>query len=157
DGTSLPGEIRDSITPVRAILDRSAASFDAAASDMLKINQLYDEMLPQLGKMRTDIDAAESRLRARFASARNSADATIATTITVQEAIGTLALMLGVLLALVIARSIIRPVARLTETIRQLASGPTEAAIPGREATDEIGMMARELEVFRQNAIEQVR
>jgi len=156
DGASLPSEIRDSITPASAILDRSAASFDAAASDMLTIYQLYDQMMPQLAKMRTDIDAAENRLRKRFATARSSVDQTIATTITVHETVGALALMLGGLLALVIARSIIRPVARITETIKQLANGPAEAAIHGRDARDEIGAMARELELFRQNAIEQV-
>lgn len=155
--SSPTGELHALIPPLRAVLDRCAASFEVAANDGVKINQLYNQLLPLLAKVRTDIDGAENRLHMRFADARGSADATIATTITAQEAVGGFAMILGVLLALWIARTIIRPVASMTDTMKQLASGDPEAEIPGREAADEIGAMARALETFRQNAVERVR
>jgi methyl-accepting chemotaxis protein len=114
-------------------------------------------MLPHLTVMQTQIDTAEGRLRNDFAAARDSADATIAATINVQEVVGAFALFLGGLFAFWIARSIIRPVARMTSAMGKLAAGDTEAEIPGREAADEIGSMARAAEVFRQNAIERIR
>jgi methyl-accepting chemotaxis protein len=155
---SLPAEARASIKPLRAILDRYAASFELAATDTLRIKELHDDqMLPHLAVMQTQIDTAESRLRKEFGAARDSADATIATTISVQEVVGVFALILGGLFAFWIARSIIRPVARMTSAMGKLAAGDTEAEIPGREAADEIGSMARAAEVFRQNAIERIR
>jgi methyl-accepting chemotaxis protein len=155
---SLPAEARASIKPLRAILDQYAASFELAATDTLRTRELHDDqMLPQLAVMQTQIDAAEGRLRNDFAAARDSADATIATTISVQEVVGAFALFLGGLFAFWIARSIIRPVARMTSAMGKLAAGDTEAEIPGREAADEIGSMARAAEVFRQNAIERIR
>jgi methyl-accepting chemotaxis protein len=155
---SLPAEAQASIKPVRDILDQYAASFELAATDILRINELHnDQMLPRLTEMQRQIDTAEGRLRAEFAAARDSADATIAATINVQEVVGALAMVLGGLLAFWIARSIIRPVARMTSAMAKLAAGDTEAEIPGREAADEIGSMARAAEIFRQNAIERVR
>ena len=64
-----------------------------------------------------------------------------------------LALVLGVALALVIGRSIIRPVAGMTDAMRRLAAGDTTVAVPSQEAAGEIGAMAKAVEVFRQNAI----
>ena len=64
-----------------------------------------------------------------------------------------LALGLGGVLAFVIARSIIRPVAGMTEAMRRLADGDTAVVVPSQDATDEIGAMAEAVEVFRQNAL----
>ena len=42
----------------------------------------------------------------------------------------------------------------MTAAMTKLAAGDSGAAIPGRDNTDEIGEMARAVEVFRQQAIE---
>jgi methyl-accepting chemotaxis protein len=119
---------------------------------------LHDgQMLPQISEMQAQIDEQESRLRDEFANARAASEVTVATAIGVQEVVGAFALLLGGLLAFLVARSIVRPVAGITDTMGKLAAGDTEAEIPGRDAADEIGAMARALEVFRQNAIERVR
>lgn len=55
------------------------------------------------------------------------------------------------------ARSISRPVAALTESMRSLADGRTDLEIPGMERGDELGTMASAVEVFRENAIERSR
>ncbi len=61
---------------------------------------------------------------------------------------------LGIGVALLIGRSIARPVTAMTGAMRALADGDTAITIPGRERGDEIGAMAGAVEVFRQNAIE---
>ena len=66
-----------------------------------------------------------------------------------------LAVMLGVLFAGQLGRSILNPVTAITETLRQLASGQTAVAIPGTQRKDEIGQMALAAEVFRQRNVEQ--
>ncbi|MEZ5839752.1 MAG: HAMP domain-containing methyl-accepting chemotaxis protein [Hyphomicrobiales bacterium] len=53
-----------------------------------------------------------------------------------------------------IARSITRPLARLTGAMTTLAGGQTEVQIPGTEAADEIGNMARALAIFQDHARE---
>ncbi|WP_370693899.1 methyl-accepting chemotaxis protein, partial [Methylobacterium sp. NEAU K] len=63
------------------------------------------------------------------------------------------ALVLGAVLAFVIARSIVRPIAGMTHAMKRLAEGDTQVVVPSRDATDEIGAMAKAVDVFRQNAI----
>ncbi|SEN87045.1 Methyl-accepting chemotaxis protein [Methylobacterium sp. UNC300MFChir4.1] len=63
------------------------------------------------------------------------------------------ALLLGGVLAFVLARSVIRPVAGMTEAMTRLAEGDLHVAVPYRAATDEMGAMAKAVDVFRQNAV----
>ncbi len=57
-------------------------------------------------------------------------------------------------LGLLAARAIARPLAALGDAMRTVASGVVDIAIPGRTRRDEIGAMARALEVFRDQAKE---
>ncbi|MGT2479386.1 HAMP domain-containing protein [Methylobacterium oryzae CBMB20] len=80
-------------------------------------------------------------------------EAAVARARNVQIILVGLALALGRGLAFLIARSIIRPVAGMTEAMRRLADGDTAVVVPSQDATDEIGAMAEAVEVFRQNAL----
>ena len=71
--------------------------------------------------------------------------------------VGGLALVLGVLIAWIVSRSIIKPVAGMTGAMQRLAAGDNEVEIPSRDNRDEIGAMAKAVEVFKQNAIERIR
>jgi methyl-accepting chemotaxis protein len=64
------------------------------------------------------------------------------------------ALVLGLALALASAFSLTRPLARLQGRMHGLANGDLKAEILGQDRRDEIGSMAKALEVFRQNAIQ---
>jgi methyl-accepting chemotaxis protein len=66
--------------------------------------------------------------------------------------ISVLALVLGGALAVLIGRSIIRPIAGMTEAMRRLAAGNTTVPVPAQDAAGELGAMAQAVEVFRQNA-----
>jgi methyl-accepting chemotaxis protein len=68
-----------------------------------------------------------------------------------------LSLLAAIAVAIFCARSITLPMAQLEKRMRQLAGGEIEAAIEGVGRNDEIGSMARALEVFRANAIEMAR
>ncbi len=70
---------------------------------------------------------------------------------------GGLALVLLLLVggaALVIGRSIAGPLAQITTKMRRLAGNDHAIAIPFTDNRDEVGELARALEVFRDNAIE---
>jgi methyl-accepting chemotaxis protein len=57
----------------------------------------------------------------------------------------------------VTARGITTPIAQLRERMLSLADGNTETTIDGMERKDEVGQMAKAVQVFRENAIERVR
>jgi methyl-accepting chemotaxis protein len=74
----------------------------------------------------------------------------------IQVGLGALALVMGGLLAFVIARSIIGPVAGMIGAMQRLAAGDTAVTVPAQDAAGELGAMAKAVEVFRRNAIARV-
>jgi methyl-accepting chemotaxis protein len=62
-------------------------------------------------------------------------------TISTQEIVGGLALILGMLVAYFIGRSIVKPVVGMTRAMERLAAGDNAVEIPSRDSADEIGAM----------------
>jgi len=56
-------------------------------------------------------------------------------------------------LALVLARGLVRPMLAMTAAMTDLASGKLEVQVPGSRRRDEIGKMAAAVEVFKTNAL----
>jgi methyl-accepting chemotaxis protein len=72
--------------------------------------------------------------------------------------IGTVVILsVGIMLALAIGRSLSRPLTAITATMSRLSGGDTSVAIPGSERPDELGSMAKAVDVFRQSMIEAAR
>jgi len=65
---------------------------------------------------------------------------------------GALAFVLGVAVALLIGRSISRPINDITEAMKRLADNDLTVDVPGRNRRDEIGHMAAAVEVFKDNS-----
>ena len=55
---------------------------------------------------------------------------------------------------LVVVRSVVRPLRRITASVERLAAGDLEVAVTGTDQADEIGMLARGLDVFKRSAVE---
>jgi len=85
-------------------------------------------------------------------SARVSRDLTIGL-----SAAAALAVLAGLLAAVLATRSVTRPLAALTGAMRRLADGDHEVEVPALANKDEIGAMAATVEVFKTNAIENAR
>ncbi|MBM3523409.1 MAG: HAMP domain-containing protein, partial [Alphaproteobacteria bacterium] len=64
------------------------------------------------------------------------------------------ALVLGLGIALLIGRPISRAVSEMTKAMGRLAAGDLDSAIPGVERGDEIGAMAKSVQVFRDSMVE---
>ena len=60
----------------------------------------------------------------------------------------------GAVLALLLGRGISRPLTAMTGVTNRLSSGDTSVAIPGGDRQDEVGTMARAVDVFRRNMVE---
>ena len=66
-------------------------------------------------------------------------------------------LVLIVLLTVTLNRSVSRPLGRMTGAMQKLAAGDNATEVPSRERGDEIGDMARAVQVFKDNALEMER
>jgi HAMP domain-containing protein len=62
--------------------------------------------------------------------------------------------MVGLLIAFFIARGIIGPLSRLNSGMKELAGGNFGVIVPGLDRKDEVGEMARTVQVFKKNGLE---
>ncbi|MHA6298468.1 methyl-accepting chemotaxis protein [Devosia sp. CAU 1758] len=67
--------------------------------------------------------------------------------------IGAVLLALSAVGSVLIARTITRPIGRLTATMTSIAGDQLDADVPGQGRADELGAMADAVEVFRQNGL----
>ena len=67
--------------------------------------------------------------------------------------VGSGAILIGILSAFFIARSIAKPVVALTRVMVQLARNDLGVEVPGKSRGDEVGEMSQAVEVFKQNGI----
>ena len=80
-------------------------------------------------------------------------DQSMTQTLVVVAASGGLSILLGLLMAWVITRAIGRPITAMTRAMKELAEGNNAVAIPATAQKDEIGEMARAVQVFKDAAI----
>jgi methyl-accepting chemotaxis protein len=154
----IPDSVRAFIGPVKAALAAYAMSFDAVATNMIKSDDLFwKSMVPQAVDMLAKIGKVQEQLKEVSESAKTDTFAAIDSTVSTQMIVGGLALVLGVLIAWIVSRSTIKPVAGMTGAMQRLAAGDNQVEIPSRDSKDEIGAMAKAVEIFKQNAIERIR
>ncbi|MBJ3786306.1 HAMP domain-containing protein [Devosia sp. MSA67] len=67
--------------------------------------------------------------------------------------VGGILLAIAAIVGFFFARSISKPISRLTGTMEALADGDLDVEVKGARRADEIGAMARAVEVFRENAL----
>jgi len=143
------------LQPIKSSLAEYAKSFDVMAKEMLEAGALYDmTMRPQFAAIDADLQQAQQALTADFAAVRTATAQSIWQTTLSQAGLAAVGLVLGALFAMLIGRSIVRPVAGMTAAMARLASGDRDVAIPAQEDKDEIGAMAKAVGVFRESMIE---
>ena len=92
-----------------------------------------------------------------FAKTTADTEGRISTTITMQEVVAGAAVLLGLLIAFLIARGIIKPLSGLTAGMKELAGGNFGVVLPGLDRKDEVGDMAQAVETFKVKAEEKAR
>jgi methyl-accepting chemotaxis protein len=137
--------INDCTGPVVALglSDRN----DDATKGMVKCDALISALGADVSKF-DDVQIAKAQ--AATAAASSSATTTIITT----SAIGILGLLICVALGLWIAMAkITKPLVRLGDNMKVLAEGDLTTEIAGQERGDEVGVMAKAVQVFKDNAL----
>jgi methyl-accepting chemotaxis protein len=150
-----PAELKPQLTSVEAALRQYESGFARGSHALLDGVAIYDQdVQPMLRGMRARLgEAAKGVAEAADLSQRNMQE-TMDSDLWRQLALSGVVVLLGIGLALLIGRSITRPVTGMTAAMQRLAEGNHSVSIPARDNTDEIGDMARAVEVFKQNAIE---
>jgi len=99
------------------------------------------------------VDELSARMRERAQGAQETFDQTLANIS--RRVLSIAAMFLGIILiaGVLIALSIRLPLQQITMAMRAIMSGDYEREVQGTRARDEVGAMARAVEVFRENAI----
>jgi methyl-accepting chemotaxis protein len=150
--------VRAAVGPVRDALTAYRKDFDAASTAILAQSKLFTDVLkPKIITMQDELGKAEASLMRDSETTANEVQQTVSNTATTQLVLAAGGLVLGLVLAFFIARSIIRPLLGMTTAMARLASGDLAVEIPASDSNDEIGDMARAVEVFKQNSTETAR
>jgi methyl-accepting chemotaxis protein len=148
-------EVKPLVAPVQASLNQYIASFNKYAAALIEGASLYDgQIRPDIRNVQILLGTAQDSLSAGFDQTSNDANAVATGALYKEIGMSAGATIAGLVLALLLARSIIRPIRSMTETMTRLAAGDIGGEVPARGNTDEIGAMARAVEVFRLQAIE---
>ncbi|MFM2044630.1 MAG: hypothetical protein RLY86_3206 [Pseudomonadota bacterium] len=146
----------------RALVETAATRSTALAAGFTELSQVAAEM----GGL---IDGTMAETAATFAETVESLNASFdgylsdtqarsersaASARMVLIGAGVLSLLIGVAAAAILARSLTRPIRGLTTAMGRLAGGDTAVDVPNRDGRDEVGEMARAVEVFKQSMIE---
>jgi methyl-accepting chemotaxis protein len=150
----LSDELQSLATSVASAVAVYQSNFQQLSDETLRQHQLFDQQLrPQVDHLLTLVRGAIETQQQSLSDIKQSTDQLIAKTILMQKSLAGIGFLIGVLIAWLVCGGIIRPLAGMTAAMARLAAGDTALDIPSREARDEIGAMAKAVEVFKQNAI----
>jgi signal transduction histidine kinase len=114
---------------------------------------LRDAIDGNQGAMAAAIDQLSAQMRVRERFAQERFDRTLAGVYRKVAIVALVFLTLIVVMGVAVTRSISAPLRELMGAMQQIVSGNYEARLRGLRARDEIGEMARAVDVFRENAI----
>ena len=151
-------EVKTMVLPVQALLKRYTASFEKVSGALIEGVTLYDSQIQgNIRNAQALLAEAQQSLSEELDQISRDANTVAVHALYKEIGLSGGAAIAGVVLALLLARAIIRPVRGMTAAMTKLAEGDTGSEVPGRGNTDEIGRMARAVEVFRQQAIDKNR
>ncbi len=143
---SLVTALKTAITADGAALDEGikvAGDLRAKQADLVKASAAIDE---QVNRINQKLGTVRAEQGGKTAASVQQTQQTVMFT-----AGG--ALILGAILAWLIGASVSGPIRSMTDRMQSLAAGELDQPIPGGESRDEIGRMARAVEIFRENAL----
>ena len=131
----LPQNLAALLAPVKEGVVKYAEAFDKTAPSLLLADELYYKAVtPLVVKATADMETQKAGIGEHFEKATREAEDRIASTITMQEIVAGAAVMLGLLIAFLIARGIIGPLSGLTAGMKELAGGNFGVVLPGARA-----------------------
>jgi len=134
-------------------LRNAVAEFDTRFNGFVRDGVSGEAAVDQLDEIGNATSALILERSQTFGTRRHEVGPVIAATFQLAEWVAVIAtvigLVIGSLLAFVLARSIVTPVTGLTNAMRRVSDGELTTEIPALDRKDEVGAMAASLAVFR--------
>ncbi|MGY3448812.1 methyl-accepting chemotaxis protein [Bradyrhizobium sp. USDA 4353] len=144
------------LATVKADLATYANSFEQASSNLLRGNEIYAREIAPLTTAAIDrIEKVESGIRSSYVATVAEAINLIKGASEVQLATAIVAALLAVAGALVLTRSISKPLQVLVDESARLSAGDTSVEFLGARRRDEVGQLAVAVAKFRDNVLAQ--
>ncbi len=150
----------DSLLGTLATVQQKAESyvsnFDALASATRAYHKIYnDTLVPVEHKLLDQVDLLVESINASESEIQQSARGQIQLNIII--ALITLPILAAAaIMSFFIARSVANPLRAMGEVMEKLAKDDTEVQVPDQDRADEIGNMAKAVQVFKDAAIERI-
>lgn len=145
---------RATVDRVAGTLARYVETFRTLADTVAARNAIIDDKLENVGPRIANLaEEVKRSVKADQDALGPQAVASIERAITTDTAETVIGVLLALVFAWVIARSIARPVTAMTRSMRRLAENQLDVDVPATDYRDEIGDMAKAVQVFKDNAI----
>lgn len=131
----------------RAELVRRGVEIGPAAGREYGDNEANRSVRTALNK---DLDALAALYDRRSKQAYAALERNLANTLWTMSALGLVAVLLVVVGIVLIWRAVTRPLAEITAATEKVAGGDSEAIVPHVGRADEVGALARSIEIFQQ-------
>ncbi|MGA7997341.1 MAG: methyl-accepting chemotaxis protein [Bradyrhizobium sp.] len=158
ENADLPPKLAAPIKDIKASLVKYGEAFEKTGSSLLRADDLYYKAVtPSAVSAIEKLDGVIASIGKAFKKTTADTDDRINSTITMQEIVAGAAVVLGLLIAFLIARGIIKPLSGLTSGMKELAGGNFGVVLPGLDRKDEVGDMAQAVETFKVRAEQKAR
>jgi methyl-accepting chemotaxis protein len=155
---NLPSNLAALLANVKLGVGKYAEAFEKTAPNLLLGDELYYKSItPVIMSTSGKLDIVKESLGQAFEKTTADTEGRITGTVTTQEIVAGAAVVLGLLIAFLIARGIIGPLSGLTAGMKELAGGNFGVVLPGLDRKDEVGDMAQAVETFKVKAEEKAR
>jgi methyl-accepting chemotaxis protein len=150
----LLGDNASLLPPLLSLVAEYRTLFTSWAEATLETDRIYNaELLLDSTAIQAGLRKLNDSFSNSFAAVRDTAASDSADGMMFELVMAAAALLAGIALAALTVRSIIPPLHSSTAAMQRLAEGDHLTEIAYTQRTDEIGAMARMLEVFRTNAV----
>lgn len=143
----------DAKAEITALLDTYVTSFNTFSGLSVENAKAIDELSTIYKAVTPAVEGLVAYAKAGAAKAQQAMDDTQQATTLLMIIGGVAALVLFIAAGAAVAISITRPIKAITTTTETLAEGDWNVQIPALENKDEVGAVARALQVFKENLI----
>lgn len=150
---SLPAELKLAGEAADLAAQYSTAFNELAEATFSADALIMEEMPRNAEEFAALANQAKSEQGKRLREIEQQTDASVASVQATGLTLSIIALVVGAAAALLIALSITRPVRSMTTAMGALANGALQTEVPALDHRDEIGSMAKAVQVFKENAI----
>jgi methyl-accepting chemotaxis protein len=154
----LPPNLATLLKDVKSDVTKYAEAFNKTGPNLLLGDELYYKSItPVIVSTIAKMDNVKETIGQAFQKTTADTEDRITSTVTMQEVVAGAAVLVGLLIAFLIARGIIGPLSGLTAGMKELAGGNFGVVLPGLDRKDEVGDMAQAVETFKVKAEEKAR